>query len=143
MAENIDLAETFSAIGGTSLSADGHSLLPLWRGQNPTGWRDAALIEHRGGPLSVLDPDFQQPASGLPTTYEAMRTPTYLYVEYADGEHEFYDLRNDPFELHNIYDSLNKQQQGQLHFEITGMEHCHNGTACWKATHVAPLRGSW
>ena len=39
-----------------------------------------------------------------------MRTPGYLYVEYADGELEFYDLRRDPFELHNIASSLNPQQ---------------------------------
>ena len=31
-----------------------------------------------------------------------MRTQQFLYVEYADGEREFYDLRRDPFELHNI-----------------------------------------
>jgi N-acetylglucosamine-6-sulfatase len=143
VAENIDLAPTFSAIGGTTFSADGHSLLPLWRGQKPADWRNAALIEHHGGRQSVLDPDFQQPASGAPTTYEAMRTPDYLFVEYADGEHEFYDLRNDPFELHNIYNSLNSRAHAQLHFELARMENCHNGTACWAATHVAPLPGSW
>ena len=25
-----------------------------------------------------------------------MRTPRFLYVEYNDGEREFYDLRTDP-----------------------------------------------
>ena len=37
--------------------------------------------------------------SGSPTTYEAMRTDSFLYVEYADGEREFYEVRTDPFEL--------------------------------------------
>jgi N-acetylglucosamine-6-sulfatase len=97
--ENVDLADTFAAIGGTSMATNGHSLLPLWRGEKVTGWGNAALIEHRSPLLTVLDPDFQQPASGQPTTYKAMRTPYYLYVEYADGEREFYDLRTDPFQL--------------------------------------------
>lgn len=143
VAENIDLAETFAAIGGTTFDADGHSLLPLWQGHRPADWRNAALIEHHGSRLSVLDPDFQQPASGAPTTYEAMRTPEYLYVAYSDGEHEFYDLRRDPFELHNIFNSLNGRQRAQLQSELARMEHCHNGPACWAATHVAPLPGAW
>jgi hypothetical protein len=29
---------------------------------------------------------------GNPTTYEAIRGPTYLYVEYADGNKEYHDL---------------------------------------------------
>ena len=32
VAENIDLAKTFAAIGGTELTGDGHSLLPLLQG---------------------------------------------------------------------------------------------------------------
>ena len=60
------------------------------------------LIEHRGPRQAFSDPDFQQPASGNPWTYEAIRTHQFLYVEYRDGEHEFYDLRTDPFELNNL-----------------------------------------
>jgi arylsulfatase A-like enzyme len=143
VAENIDLGETFAAIAGTSMTgADGHSLLPLWHGQHPSDWRNAALIEHKGTLLSVLDPDYQQPASGDPTTYEAIRTASYLYVQYADGEHEFYDLRTDPFELNNIYPSLNGRQRAQLHSALARMAHC-GGTDCWAATHVAPLPGHW
>ena len=106
MAENIDLAKTFAAIGGTTIRSDGHSLLGVMHGHGLAGWRNAVLVEHHGGRMSVLDPDFQQPPSGNPTTYEAMRTPHFLYVEYADGEREFYDLRNDPFELHNLAGEL-------------------------------------
>jgi arylsulfatase A-like enzyme len=143
MAENIDLAETFSAIGGMRMPADGHSLLALWHGGHPTGWRNAVLIEHRKPLAKALDPDFQQPASGEPTSYEAMRTQDYLYVQYTDGEHEFYDLRSDPFELNNIFHTLNVRQRRQLHFELRAMQHCHTGPACWSAMHVAPLPGSW
>ena len=136
MAENVDLAKTFAAMGGTRLAGDGHSLLPLLRGTSPPSWRNAVLIEHQGSPLSVRDPDYQQPASGSPTTYEAMRTDSFLYVEYADREREFYDLRTDPFELHNIADRLTGRQLSRLHAELRALERCHGSKACWRAMHV-------
>jgi len=134
--ENIDLAKTFAAIGGTTMPGDGHSLLPLLTGARPLDWRNAALIEHRGGRLSVLDPDFQQPASGKPTTYEAMRTDSFLYVEYADGEREFYDLRHDPLELHNIAATLRRGALRRLHVALKAMQQCHCGAKCWRAMHI-------
>ena len=63
-AENVDLASTFAAMGGTTVAGDGHSLLPLLEGRPTPRWRNAVLIEHLGTPLSVHDPDYQQPASG-------------------------------------------------------------------------------
>jgi len=136
MAENIDLAKTFATLGGTKLAGDGHSLKSLFEGKSPPHWRDAVLIEHQGPLLQVLDPDYQQPASGSPTTYEAMRTNAFLYVEYADAEREFYDLRSDPFELHNIAGRLTLRQLSRLHAELGALERCHGGNACWRATHV-------
>jgi arylsulfatase A-like enzyme len=136
MTENIDLADTFAAIGGTSLPTDGHSLMPLMTGNLTPDWRNAVLIEHRGSRLSVRDPDFQQSASGSPTTYEAMRTRAFLYVEYADGEREYYDLRRDPFELHNIARSLSPSVRARLHAELRALEQCHGAQACWSAMHV-------
>ena len=140
MAENTDLAETFAAIGGTHLAADGHGLLGLLRGRRPRAWRNAILIEHRGSLLSVLDPDFQQSASGSPTSYEAMRTPRFLYVEYIDGERELYDLRTDPFELHNIAGHLTASQLLLLHSQLAAMRRCHSGESCWRSEHVV-IRG--
>jgi N-acetylglucosamine-6-sulfatase len=136
MAENVDLARTFTALGGTRLASDGHSLKSLFEGHSAPQWRDAVLIEHQSPPLQVKDPDYQQPASGSPTTYEAMRTNSFLYVEYADGEREFYDLRADPFELHNIASSLTERRLSRLHAELSALRRCHGGKACWKAMHV-------
>jgi arylsulfatase A-like enzyme len=142
MAENVDLARTFASIGAAHMGGDGHSLLALFHGRTPVDWRNAALIEHHAPLITTLDPDLQQPASGRPTTYEAMRTHGYLYVEYADGEIEFYDLRRDPFELHNIASSLTPQELALLHGDLLRMRRCH-GPRCWSATHVAPLPGPW
>jgi hypothetical protein len=138
MAENIDLAKTFTEMAGaTPFPDDGHTLLGILHGMQPTDWRNAVLIEHHGPNLNPKDPDFQFSASGNPTTYEAMRTPDFLYVEYVNGEREFYDLRTDPFELHNIVTSLPPGMLAQLHLELAAMENCHTGDSCWQAEHVA------
>jgi len=138
MAENIDLAKTFAAIAGARMRNDGHSLLRLFGGARPSDWRNAILVEHDGRALNPDDPDFQQPASGNPNSYEAMRTHRFLYVEYRQGdEHEFYDLRTDPYELDNIYDRLPARDRAALHAELAGIEHCHTGRACWRAMHVS------
>jgi N-acetylglucosamine-6-sulfatase len=144
ISENIDLAETFATIGGTTLPGDGHSLTTLFSGVTPAGWRTAALVEHRGPNLRGSDPDFQQGASGKPPTYEAMRTGWFLYVEYADGEREFYDLRTDPFELHDLADQLSGATLAQLHQALVAMKRCHGDESCWAAMggggHVLDLR---
>ena len=124
MAENIDLAKTFAAIGGTAhapATATACSPLLARPAPRPTGatrcWSSTTARICR-----PRDPDYQQPASGNPTTYEAMRTPTFLYVEYADGEREYYDLRTDPFELHNIAAGSRRRQLAQLHAELRALE---------------------
>ncbi|MGI8713806.1 MAG: sulfatase family protein [Solirubrobacteraceae bacterium] len=137
MSENVDLAKTFEAIGSTTAPSDGHSLTPLLRGGTPGGWRNAVLVEHHGPAFDRDDPDRQTGQSGNPTTYEAMRTPQFLYVEYRNGQRSFYDLRADPYELHNIIWSLSATRLAQLHSELAGLQNCHSGAACWSASHVS------
>jgi len=136
MTENVDLAETFAALGGTSLAGDGQSLVPLLHGGAGTGWRNAVLVEHHGRSLSAEGPDQQSPLSGNPPTYAAMRTRRFLYVEYADGERELYDLRTDPDELDNLAASLFPAQVDQLHAELMRLQDCHGTATCWAAGHV-------
>ncbi len=137
MTENVDLAETFAQMGGTTLdTGDGHSLLGLIKGSFPDGWRNAILVEHHGPKPDPNDPDEQDRSSGNPPSYEAMRTPSFLYVEYNDGEREFYDLRNDPFELHNLLPSLTADQLDHLHAELLRLQDCQGAAACWTAGHL-------
>ena len=138
MAENIDLAKTFTAIGGTTLPSDGHSLMGLLEGEHPAAWRNAILVEHHGPDYGKTDPDEQSFDSGNPTTYEAIRTPDFLYVEYVGGEKEFYDLKTDRYELDNIVDSLTPAELALLHRELLSLERCHGGKECWAAAHVDP-----
>jgi N-acetylglucosamine-6-sulfatase len=135
LAENVDLAPTFAELGGTSMPSDvdGHSLAPLLAGASPDSWRQAVLIEHRHPARDVNDPDLAPAHSGNPDTYEALRTADSLYVEYANGEREYYDLRSDPFELVNIAGSLAPARLAALHAALAAVENCHDGSACWAA----------
>ena len=142
MAENIDLYPTFLELTGVELqsSIDGHSLAPLLRGQKSPDWRGAILVEHRGPRHEPEDPDAPTPRSGNPPTYEALRTASALYVEYADGDREYHDLVSDPHELQNSYSGLSAEQRSTLHTALTAMQNCRGGESCWAAQHP-PLAG--
>lgn len=136
IAENVDLCPTFTELAGASApstAVDGRSLVPFLRGRpTPAGWRTAALIEHRGTVTSPADPDFPAQGSGNPPTYEALRTRGSLYVEYADGQREFYDRGVDPDELDNVYDELPPSRQQRLSAAVAGMRTC-IGAGCRSA----------
>jgi arylsulfatase A-like enzyme len=126
LASSIDLAPTFEQIAGarTTYPRDGVSLLDLWHGQPaPAEWRKAALIEHRSS-RNRNDPDIQGSRSGLGPSYEALRFSNALYVEYFDGEKEYYDLSRDPLEMNNIVGTLTPQRLAQLHRMVVGLQSC-------------------
>ena len=131
-AENIDLRPTFEALGhaATPSDVDGTSLVPLLTGAAPSGWRTTALVEHHGPDNDKADPDHPGKHSGNPTTYEAIRTTSYTYVEYADGTKEYYDRVTDPQELHNTAAGLPAQTVAQLHATVQAMAACHGSAAC-------------
>jgi arylsulfatase A-like enzyme len=141
LVQNIDLAPTFETIAGATppSTVDGHALNKLLHAAAPRSWRTAVLIEHHGPVTYQTDPDYQGPASGHPPTYEAMRTDQYLYVEYQDGDHEFYNLATDPYELDNRYAQLSPVNKAILHATLTRMRTCHGSLACWDAQHPPPL----
>ena len=148
--QNVDLAPTFEQIAGVrpARSIDGHSLLPLLHpARGPVRWRTVALVEHHGPDLNRADPDFETGRrGGNPTTYQAIRIsarrlPAFrgpveaLYVEYRDGAHEkeYYDLRRDPFERHNVFHRLTHAQRRELHRVLGRLRRCHGARACWAA----------
>lgn len=138
VAQNIDLAPTFQQLAGAPIASDveGRSLVPLLHSQPAPDWRTAALIEHHGPNSSPGDPDAQTARNGDPTTYEALRTATYTYVEYTNGQREYYDRGTDPNELHNIAGTLSAARLAALHAALLGLHDCHSGPACWTAGHV-------
>ena len=82
---NIDLAATIHDFTGVAplLAQDGLSLLDIAAAPASFADRDL-LIETRRG--------------------EAVRTPRWLYGEYAGGERELYDLDADPRQLESLHD---------------------------------------
>ena len=137
--QNVDLTPTFEQLAGAPAGAgvEGRSLVPLLGGQPTSGWRTAALIEHHGPASAPGDPDAQIPANGLPTTYEAMRTATFTYVEYTTGEREYYARDIDPQELHNIAGQLPAARLAALHDALERLRDCHTAAQCWEAGHVS------
>jgi len=135
LAENIDLAPTFEELAGNkpNPSVDGRSLVPLLEGRQPANWRKAVLVEHHGPDLNPDDPDFQPPAAGNPPTYEAIRLQHEVYVEYVDGEREYYDIADDPYELRNAYGDLTPDRVSELHSALTQLVACHGAAACHRA----------
>ena len=89
LVENVDVAPTIlkaaKARGDLELPMDGRPLFPLLRDRGLEWGRDL-LIAARGGP----------------TRYWGLRTYRYLYVQYATGELELYDLERDPYQLQNV-----------------------------------------
>jgi N-acetylglucosamine-6-sulfatase len=138
VAQNIDLAPTFDDLAGVAAppDVDGHSLAPLLRGQKVANWRNATLVEHRGPDVARDDPDAQTAVAGTPTSYEALWTADYTYVQYADGEVEYYDRKADPYELRNIASALPPAQLASLRADVNRLASCHGGAACWAAGHV-------
>ena len=143
--ENVDLCPTFAELAGVAAPAavNGRSLVMLLRGHDVADWRTAALVEHRGPHREAMDPDLPAPRSGNPPTYEAMRTRTALYVEYADGDREYHDLGADPHELRNTLSSLPREEQAWLGAALLAMKSCHDAKSCWSAgrpSRSAPAR---
>lgn len=139
LAENIDLRPTFDDLGGVRAPAtvDGHTLVPLLHGAAPGDWRSAVLVEHHGPVNGPTDPDLPENGSGNPPSYEAVRTANAVYVEYADGEREYYDVAHDADELANTAGELSPAEQARLHTTLAAMEACHDADSCWKAQHLA------
>jgi hypothetical protein len=87
---NIDIAPTIADLAGVSdHGAEGRSMVPLLREHDPP-WRSDFLLEH-----------MQSDPVG-PPSFCGVRAQNEVYVLYATGEEELYDLQSDPYELTNL-----------------------------------------
>ena len=64
---------------------------------------------------------------GIPT-YTALRTDRYMYASYATGEKQLFDVRNDPYELHNIVTTADPALVRSLSSRLAQLSQCHAET---------------
>ena len=138
MVLNNDFAPTFADLAGLPppASVDGRSfasLLDRTRRNDPASWRTA--FEIRNWDNKRNETSYRAVAPVPP--YRAVRTRRYLYVEYAAGERELYDLKKDPYELHNLQDSADKDLISKLGARLDALRDC-AGTGCRAAEDRLP-----
>jgi arylsulfatase A-like enzyme len=129
---NTDLAPTFADIAGAGAPdfVDGRSLLPLLMSRPPEAWRRAFLVEHWPG-------GGEQGAFATLPQYFGARTQDMIYIEYATGERELYDLRSDPEELTNIAASADPKLITRLSALLDKLKKC-AGETCRSAEDASP-----
>ena len=144
LALNTDLAPTFADLAGTSFSADGRSLAPLLRCEEPASWRSSVLVEklpqedtseeEKGkgkGKGKAKGKQDKTGSAGVPKAgvggqlaFQAIRTGTHKYVEYENGEKELYDLEADPYELESIHESADPSLVEDLQAKLEALKSC-------------------
>lgn len=135
MTANIDFAPTVAEIAGVdpAFFVDGRSLLPLLLGEQ-VPWRDGLLVEFgyidEEEPLDAPpDPETDNALNGVRGgAFRAIRGPDYVYVEYANGEIEFYDLTADPYQLENLTGSLSAETLSALQAKLGELKYCEDKT---------------
>jgi arylsulfatase A-like enzyme len=124
---NVDVAPTFAALAGVAPPSfvDGRSLLPLFSGAPPARWRQSLLLESQ--PPEV---------NSIYLSYSGLRTvQRQSFVLYNSGEAEYYDLRLDPYQLQNRYDSMRVALKGALAQQVRALKDA-RGAALRRAEEV-------
>jgi arylsulfatase A-like enzyme len=103
---------------------DGISLLPV--AKNPNRVPDRAIELEATSPLFL--------GQGFPMSYDqpykGVRTNDYKYIEWSYGATELYDLRTDPYEMHNmIGDPAYAQVKARMVADLAKLNKC-AGKSC-------------
>jgi arylsulfatase A-like enzyme len=102
MAINPDFAPTFMDIAGLKTPGDmqGRSLAPLLKGEPPADWRTSYYYRY-----------YHDPGDHNTRAHYGVRTMTHkLICFWKKDQWEFYDLTQDPDELHNLYNDPAQQE---------------------------------
>jgi hypothetical protein len=108
---NVDLAATIldAANAAPGRRLDGRSLLPFAKDRLRRSGRDILLET---------------------TTYSAIRTPRYVFVQHTNGEQELYDLATDPNQLTSLHaDARFAALKNDLGSRLTRLRTC-SGDVC-------------
>ncbi|HAB19364.1 MAG TPA: sulfatase [Verrucomicrobiales bacterium] len=95
LAINCDFAPTFLDLAGVPIPAEvqGRSLVPLFAGGTPAGWRTDIYYRY-----------YHDPGHHNTRAHYGVRTDTHKLIHYWKvNQWELYDLVNDPQEMRNLY----------------------------------------
>lgn len=143
MTSTIDLAPTIAQLQGVQPPAwiDGRSLLSLLNGSANPAWRTGILTENLAS-TKPGDPDFGLLEAPM---FRALRTKSWLYVEYAAKSVQLIDLVNDPHEINNVVRTTDPTVVAQLRSQLRALSVC-SGPSCLVAdsmpTPGAPIAGN-
>jgi arylsulfatase A-like enzyme len=102
LVQNIDYAPTFLQLAGLSIPADmqGQSLVPLLSGQQELPGRNGLYYHY-----------YEFPNEHMVKKHYGIRTDRYklIHFYYDIDDWEFYDLRDDPQEMHNLMEDSDYQ----------------------------------
>ncbi|MFH5833264.1 sulfatase [Halalkalibaculum sp. DA384] len=97
LVQNLDLAPTILELADAEIPErmQGKSIVPLLKGENPQGWRDAVYYHYYEGPPRVHEV----------AKHYGVRTDRYTLVHYPNhDEWELFDLESDPEQIQSVYD---------------------------------------
>ncbi len=103
---NLDIGETLLDAAGAEIPEDmeGESFLPVLEGNTPNDWRKYVYYQF-----------YANDEHNVPK-HIGVRSDRYKLIYFFEyGDWEFYDLKEDPHELHNVYDNPEyKEPQEEL-----------------------------
>lgn len=113
-AMTIDLVPTLLELAGARPpdTVDGRSLVPFLRGRAPSSWRTDVLIDNYGTGHSYT-----------------LRNDAWMYNHQDTEEFELYDMRQDPYQLRNLYKKADPAVLDTLRSRTAALAAC-AGASC-------------
>ena len=107
----LDICPTILQLAGASIpaSVDGKSFADLIgrpNSSNESTWQRSIMIENWADKFLI--------GTRFPIAYTAERYYDEIYVAWANGQREYYDLATDPYQLNNQFDGLTTTVKEQL-----------------------------
>ena len=114
---HIDVCPTVLELAGAEIpeDLDGKSFASIARRESkipPRQWRRSIMIENWASKYVGKQ--------RVPMTYTAERFYDSIHIGWVSGEHEFYDMQSDPYQLDNQFDSLSYSAQQELTQSLIG-----------------------